>query len=233
MNFNSQSLINVDSFADKESDPFIFLVSNNKLQNELLMPFLSGKTGIDVGCVTDINMRDLFNGNGSGSKKILMIDFETIEIKELWKELEPLKKTDLSHIFITLYNVNVDAKIEKEAMENGVKGIFYNSDSPEIMPKGINSIISGDLWYSRKALTKCLLDNMISEKEKIKLASEQLLTQREKEILELLSQGYNCKQISGDLCISSHTVKTHIYNVYNKIKVNNRLQATLWAAKYL
>jgi LuxR family transcriptional regulator, positive regulator of biofilm formation len=233
MNFNSQSLRNSESFTDKEAEAFIFLISHNKLQNELLMPFLSGKTGIEVECVPDFDINDLCNGNSIIPKKIFMIDFECIEIKELWKELGSVNDSDQSHIFITLYNVNANAKIEKKAMENGIKGIFYNSDSPEIIPKGINSILHGDLWYSRKALTKCLLDNMMAEKEKNKLTSEQLLTQREKEILEMLSQGYNCKQISDDLCISAHTVKTHIYNVYNKINVNNRLQATLWAAKYL
>ena len=60
-----------------------------------------------------------------------------------------------------------------------------------------------------------------------------LLTIREKEILALVSSGYGNQQIADELCISIHTVKTHTYNIYQKIGVSSRLQATLWAAKYL
>ncbi len=233
MDFKAQNSKNKNSYSDQESEAFIFLVSNNKLQNELLLPFLSSKTGLEVECVPDFETGCLCNENNSLSKNIVLIDFEGIDTKDIWNRLTTLKDSEQSHLFFALYNVSTKDQIEKKAMENGVKGIFYNSDSPEIIPKGINTILKGDLWYSRKILTKCLLDNMIPENDKTKITGEQLLTQREKEVLEMIALGLNSKQISDELSISAHTVKTHIYNVYNKINVNNRLQATLWAAKFL
>ena len=59
------------------------------------------------------------------------------------------------------------------------------------------------------------------------------LTVREKQVLSCIASGYTSQAISDELNISMHTVKTHIYNLYRKINATNRLQATLWATKYL
>jgi LuxR family transcriptional regulator of csgAB operon len=62
---------------------------------------------------------------------------------------------------------------------------------------------------------------------------ESTLTPREIEIVSMIAAGAANAHIADKLCISSHTVKTHIYNIFKKINVPNRLQAALWAAKNL
>ena len=59
------------------------------------------------------------------------------------------------------------------------------------------------------------------------------LTNREKQVLSCIASGYSSQAIADELNISMHSIKNHIYNLYKKINVHNRLQATLWAAKYL
>ena len=59
------------------------------------------------------------------------------------------------------------------------------------------------------------------------------LTRREAEILARVAIGWTNEEIAGRLNISRHTVKTHLYRVYKKINVDNRFQASLWAAKNL
>ena len=51
------------------------------------------------------------------------------------------------------------------------------------------------------------------------------LTQREREILQLLIQGLSFKEIGTKLCISAHTAKKHVMNIYTKLHVNSRAQA--------
>jgi len=131
-----------------------------------------------------------------------------------------------------LCNAEVNSGIEKTAMDNGIQGIFYNNDSLELITKGIGSVLKGDLWYSRKVFKKCLLRSKSSGNSSIHRPTFGL-TFREKELLSYIASGYTSKDISDNLNISMHTVKTHIYNIYKKINATNRFQATLWATKFL
>ncbi len=60
-----------------------------------------------------------------------------------------------------------------------------------------------------------------------------VLSGREIEILGLVAQGAMNTDIAQTLYISRHTVKSHLYNIYKKIKVTNRLEAALWANENL
>ena len=113
-----------------------------------------------------------------------------------------------------------------------VQGVFFNNDPPKVVSKGILAILDGDLWYSRKILTECLLEQS-SSKNSSKSMDHNYLSTREAEIIHLIALGSNYRAIADDLCISLNTVKTHTYNIYKKISVTNRLQATLWKSKYL
>jgi LuxR family transcriptional regulator of csgAB operon len=80
------------------------------------------------------------------------------------------------------------------------------------------------------------MTNYILEKGRegrIPNSEESLLTSRETEILTMISIGAKNDEIADKLFISPNTVKTHIYNIFKKIDVPNRLQAALWAAKHL
>ena len=71
-------------------------------------------------------------------------------------------------------------------------------------------------------------------KEKtVAIAEKTSLTAREIEILTLVSMGSTNEEISAKMFISTNTVKTHLYNIFKKINVGNRLQAALWAAANL
>lgn len=59
------------------------------------------------------------------------------------------------------------------------------------------------------------------------------LTERQIEILALIAVRATNEDIADRLCISHHTVKPHLYKIFKKINVPNRVRAALWAAKNL
>jgi len=219
--------------ADSVPDAFIHIIGNNMLQNELLLSFLKDRMGLKGKCCSTLESEYLACENESAQPKFFLVDCKNIDMKDFWQEINSLKESNPSQCFIALCNVDAKAKIEKMAMGYGIKGIFYNNDPPKTIPKGIDAILSGDLWYSRKTMTKLLLEATPSTNSPENKSANNLLTSREKEVLSLIALGHLSREVADTLCISSHTVKTHIYNIYSKINVSTRLQATLWAAKNL
>jgi len=113
----------------------------------------------------------------------------------------------------------------------GSPRLFYQDDSLPQFLKGVRAILNGQLWLSRELVTRCILDNR--GRDNSSEMDSPILTQRESEVLAQLAVGITNGEISDQLCISPHTVKTHLYNIYKKLNVPNRLQASLWAAKHL
>ena len=92
------------------------------------------------------------------------------------------------------------------------------------------AIIRGELWFSRKVLSQCITKHTHLYDESI--SDYCTLTPRELEVLALLSMGTSNGAIANRFCISENTVKTHLYRIYKKIGVNNRLHAMLWASSH-
>jgi LuxR family transcriptional regulator of csgAB operon len=130
-----------------------------------------------------------------------------------------------------LFNVSRGLGIEEKALKRGVRGFFYEQEPLERFTKGVHAIFDGELWVSRGIMTKTILKNR--DRDIILKKDETILTPREIEILTMVAVGAKNEEIADELFISPNTVRTHIYNIFKKIDVPNRLQAALWAAKNL
>ncbi|TOO80021.1 helix-turn-helix transcriptional regulator, partial [Vibrio parahaemolyticus] len=64
-------------------------------------------------------------------------------------------------------------------------------------------------------------------------AIEVELTRREIQVLKMLKEGGSNMEIADSLFISEHTIKSHLYNIFRKLEVKNRTQATSWAKRNL
>lgn len=107
-----------------------------------------------------------------------------------------------------------------------LRGVFYRNDPLDRICKGIVSLFAGNLWMSRTLMTRMI--ELLRQQQLNAYRPQYGLTHREVEILHLLGTGSTNEKIAERLFISEYTVKSHVYNVFKKIGVNNRSQAVAW-----
>lgn len=109
-----------------------------------------------------------------------------------------------------------------------IRGLFYIDDNLDTFRKGFLAILNEEIWVPRAVLMKW----MNSPGKNKSVTAQEILSSREESVLKLMAGGMSNKEISEELYISANTVKAHLYNIYKKIEVSNRLQAARWASTY-
>ena len=221
--------IDVDTL--RLTDKLVCIIGPLKLQNEMMASFIEEETEIKCLIVEDVGHVPGIDDKESGQQRLILWDCLGKDPEITFNELEQFDGKVLDRTFVAFFNVDPGMQFTEEAVARGVRGFFYEQDPFENLLKGVRAIFEGELWVSRKILTKFFLETR--RKNRLSRSKESLLTPREIEILTMISIGAKNEEIADKLFISPNTVKTHIYNIFKKINVPNRLQAALWAAKHL
>ncbi|MEG3638289.1 response regulator transcription factor [Magnetococcus sp. PR-3] len=131
---------------------------------------------------------------------------------------------------VLLINLPDDMSLELRALQSGIRGVVTYETPIEQLIKALESVERGELWFSRKTLTRGLIERGPQSGSMPKRNQwPNGITSREAEILRLITAGYSNKRIAYELGISLHTVKAHTYNLYRKIDASNRMDAANWA----
>lgn len=210
----------------------IGVAGHNLFQNKLLQAMLASELG-GTYQVDSVSNRDGEDPSEHSSWDLVLWDGYGLNLEEMNIKLRLGHAPDPIEQAVALFNVDpdVDAAFERQIIERCIRGIFYLDDSIDRFVKGVKAILQGELWFSRKITSKILMDTHYRRTSVA--AAEAMLTAREKEILIAIASGASNSDIAAECFISPNTVKTHLYNIYKKIGVKNRLEATLWVARYL
>ena len=141
-----------------------------------------------------------------------------IEVVRELKAVHP----EILFMMCTIYDE--DEKIF-EALRAGASGYILKKTSPVKLLEGIKELIEGGAPMSSQIARKVVA--AFQNKPVIASVGSTLdvLSKRENEILEMLSTGLLYKEISDKLTISSETVRKHVYHIYEKLHVSNRVEA--------
>ena len=129
-----------------------------------------------------------------------------------------------------------DADLIFRAMKIGAKGYVLKTMASAQLIYAIEEVLNGKI-YLPNALTSRFFEyfqqTFKNENARAEIEKEENLlnelTKREVEVLELLTQGITYKGVANKLFISETTVKTHVNNIFQKLQVNDRTQAVLYA----
>ncbi|NHM31259.1 response regulator transcription factor [Neobacillus terrae] len=122
---------------------------------------------------------------------------------------EELKKTDCKVIILTTF---ARSGYFQRAVKAGVRGYLLKDSPSEELANSIRNVMAGKRIYAPE-----LMDDLYSE--------ENPLTEREMEVLELVADGRNTKEIASKLSLTTGTVRNYISTILDKLQVTNRIEA--------
>lgn len=208
----------------------ILLVDDNAEHLKGVKELISLEASYDiVGATTSANVA--INLIKKYRPDIVLMDINMPE-KDGLQALQEIEKLELDTKVIALSGYD-DADLIFRAMKLGAKGYVLKTMASAQLIYAIDEVSAGKVYLPSALSSRFFEYFQRSFKTETSVVQEEnllsYLTSREEEVLDLLTQGNNYKGIASKLFISETTVKTHVNNIFQKLQVNDRTQAVLYA----
>ena len=113
------------------------------------------------------------------------------------------------------------------AMRLGARGVVLKQSASDLLIKSIRKVAGGEIWLDKRMTAEVM--KAFSKSTETGRREKPLLSDREKEIVQLVAQGFRNREIGEKLFISEQTVKNHLHNIFDKLGVSDRLELALYA----
>jgi two-component system nitrate/nitrite response regulator NarL len=157
---------------------------------------------------------------------ILLLDLRMPE-KDGLAVLEEVNFDSLPTRVIVLTAAEDDRDVVR-AMRLGARGVVLKQSASDLLVKSIRKVADGEIWLDNR-MTAEVIDAFKKSAEGGQRREKPLLSEREKEIVQLVAQGFRNREIGEKLFISEQTVKNHLHNIFDKLGVSDRLELALYA----
>lgn len=141
-------------------------------------------------------------------------------------------KQTLPNVKIVMLTSHTDQTEVLAALSSGADGYCVKGTSVEQLVKAIEVVYHGATYLDAQ-IAQCVIHQAKSTNTSKPTASiaPGTLSERELEVLELIVEGYSNPEIAKSLYLSEHTVKTYVRGIMNKLLVNDRVQAAVFALR--
>jgi two-component system, NarL family, response regulator LiaR len=125
----------------------------------------------------------------------------------------------------------VDNEKVRQAIQAGAAGYLMKDVDPDELVNAIRSARRGELYLHPEAARR-LAEAMRPGPDDQQEPLPDVLTEREREVLELVTRGLSNQEIADHLSVGLKTVKSHMTNIFQKLELENRVQAALYALRH-
>ena len=200
----------------------IFLADDHKILRESLELLLSQEDDFEVVGQSE---------NGLNLEHILIADPPDVLLMDIsmpkrdgFDTARGVKRVlpDIRIIFLTMHK---NEEMLAEAFDSGCSGYVLKENAFEELAAAIRRVMEGEMYVSNVLMPMMMNGFLSVERERHKLS------EREHEILKLLAEGYNNKEIAEMLAISVKTVETHRANIMRKHNFKNITELVLFAVR--
>lgn len=155
---------------------------------------------------------------------IIMPKFDGIEASKRIKKTAP----NIAILILTAYD---DDNYVLGLLEAGAAGYLLKSARGQDLVEAVRAIQAGESVLHPEIIEKLRKRAVLKSSGLVKPKTDELLSEREKEMLKLLSTGMDNKEIAKKMCLNLRTVKAHMSGIFHKMNVASRSEALVEALK--
>jgi two-component system, NarL family, nitrate/nitrite response regulator NarL len=164
---------------------------------------------------------------------VILLDLDLGDVQIVARIPEIQASANNSRI-LALTGIN-NPELHHRALRNGVRGIVLKEETGEVVLKAIRKVHCGEAWIDHATTARILTEiSLPRQSSAIDPDAEKIafLTQREHEIIKVLCEGLNNKQIGEKLFISESTVRNHLTSILSKLELSDRFELAIYSYRH-
>lgn len=208
----------------------ILLVGNYSIFRNALRMLIEAEKNLKViGETADlVQAGELISGK---IPDLLLVDLPEGETNEVFSFLEQ----EVARCPVLLLAGAPDAETYHKCLRLGISGLVLKEKSAEVLFKAIEKVCQGEIWFERAVMGQMiqyLVNEKVSPEKKAEVEMINSLTEREKQVVDLICQGLKNKGIAEKLFITETTVRHHLTSIFNKLEITSRLELVIYAFRH-
>ena len=206
----------------------VMLVDDHRMVSEALSALLSKETDLEVVAIAD-NGREAVRMARETNPDVIVMDLAMPEMNGLEACRNIVEETPACKVIAL--SMHSDRRYVVEALKSGARG-YILKESAFVALAGAIRGVTEDNGYLDPKITGIIMKDYIQQKNDPSATCEQTpLSSREREVLQLIAEGKNTKEIAFTLDISAKTVETHRRQIMQKLKLGSIAEMTRYAIR--